>query len=270
MKVFEKLKYLILAIGFVGLFFVLNLSSIAGVIFPFAFSMMFALVWANQKIWLVCPAYLFTSLLLDFSVGAIVSAVSAVAFLVVPYLVHFFCKKTMAVWELAIFAFLSQIAKVVFAATSGNVNAIYYAVASAAIGVLFMLGLVTLFEAIFVRGTSFRLSLVELVSGGTLLMAIAGGLVSVELYGFSFLKLFVSFVLLAITYCSKSYYSIFVAAILGFGTLLSTLNPIYLAPFILWALAISPFKSYRKYFSAVALVAAELVRQGIRFRQGHF
>ena len=259
MKVFEKLKYLILAIGFVGLFFVLNLSSIAGVIFPFAFSLLFALVWANQKIWLVCPAFLFSSLLLDFSVGAIVSAISAVAFLVVPYLVHFFCKKTMAVWELAIFAFLSQTSQVVFAATSGNVNAIYYAVASAAIGVLFMLGLVTLFEAIFVRGTSFRLSLIELVSGGTLLMAIAGGLVSVELYGFSFLKLFVSFVLLAITYCSKSYYSIFVAAILGFGTLLSTLNPLYLAPFILWALAISPFKSYRKYFSAVALVASELV-----------
>ena len=42
-----KFKYLFLGIGFLGLFFVLNLSSIAGVIFPFAFSIMFALVWAN-------------------------------------------------------------------------------------------------------------------------------------------------------------------------------------------------------------------------------
>lgn len=259
MNVFEKLKYLFLGIGFLGLFFVLNLSSIAGVIFPFAFSMMFALVWANQKIWLVCPAYLISSIVLDYSLPSIIGAICSVFFLFVPYLIHYFCKKPLPVWELSIYCFLSQIASMVFAITSSNFNSIYYSVASCVLGVLFMLGAITFFEAIFVRGFNYRLSAVELISGGVILMALAGGLVPVQLYGFSFLKLFVSFVLLAITYCSKTYYSVFVAAILGLGTLISTLNPIFIAPFMLWALAISPFKTYRKYFSAISLLITEIV-----------
>ena len=259
MNVFEKLKYLFLGIGFLGLFFVLNLSSIAGVIFPFAFSMMFALVWANQKIWLVCPAYLISSIVLDHSMPSIIGAICSVFFLFVPYLIHYFCKKPLPVWELSIYCFLSQIASMVFAITSSNFNSIYYSVASCVLGVLFMLGSITFFEAIFVRGFNYRLSAVELISGGVILMALAGGLVPVQLYGFSFLKLFVSFVLLAITYCSKTYYSVFVAAILGLGTLISTLNPIFIAPFMLWALAISPFKTYRKYFSAISLLITEIV-----------
>ena len=259
MNVFEKLKYLFLGIGFLGLFFVLSLSSIAGVIFPFAFSMMFALVWANQKIWLVCPAYLISSFVLDYSLPSIIGAICSVFFLVAPYLIHYFCKKPLPVWELSIYCFLSQIASIVFAITSSNFNSIYYSVASCVLGVLFMLGAITFFEAIFVRGFNYRLSAVELISGGIILMALAGGLVPVQLYGFSFLKLFVSFVLLAITYCSKTYYSVFVAAILGLGTLISTLNPIFIAPFMLWALAISPFKTYRKYFSAISLLITEIV-----------
>ena len=259
MNVFEKLKYLFLGIGFLGLFFVLNLSSIAGVIFPFAFSMMFALVWANQKIWLVCPAYLISSIVLDHSMPSIIGALCSVFFLFVPYLIHYFCKKPLPVWELSIYCFLSQIASIVFAITSNNINSIYYSTVSCVLGVLFMLGSITFFEAIFVRGFNYRLSAVELISGGIILMALAGGLVPVQLYGFSFLKLFVSFVLLAITYCSKTYYSVFVAAILGLGTLISTLNPIFIAPFMLWALAISPFKTYRKYFSAISLLITEIV-----------
>lgn len=259
MNVFEKLKYLFLGIGFLGLFFVLNLSSIAGVIFPFAFSMMFALVWANQKIWLVCPAYLISSIVLDHSMPSIIGALCSVFFLFVPYLIHYFCKKPLPVWELSIYCFLSQIASIVFAITSSNFNSIYYSTVSCVLGVLFMLGSITFFEAIFVRGFNYRLSAVELISGGIILMALAGGLVPVQLYGFSFLKLFVSFVLLAITYCSKTYYSVFVAAVLGLGTLISTLNPIFIAPFMLWALAISPFKTYRKYFSALSLLIAELI-----------
>lgn len=254
-----KFKYLFLGIGFLGLFFVLNLSSIAGVIFPFAFSMMFALVWANQKIWLVCPAFLIASVVLDYSLVNIINTLCAIFFLVVPYLIHYFCKKPLPIWELSIYCFLSQIVPIVFSATSGIISSIYYSAASCALGVLFMLGAISFFEALFVRGFNYRLSAVELISGGIILMAIAGGLVPVQIYGFSLLKLFVSFVLLAITYCSKTYYSVFVAAILGLGTLLSTLNPIYIAPFMLWALAISPFKTYRKYFSAISLLATEIV-----------
>ncbi len=259
MRVMEKFKYVFLALVFVAVFFVLNLSSVAGVMFPFAYSMMFALVWANQKVWLVCPAFLISSILLDYSLQNVICCFCAVAFLVIPYFIHYLSKKPMPVWELSIYAFFSQTATVIFSILSGGNSAIYFSVASTILGVLFMLGAITFFEAVFVRGFNYRLSAIEFISGGVILMAIAGGLVYVEVAGFSFLKLFISFILLSITYCSKSYYSVFVAALLGLGTLISTLNPLYFAPLILWALSISPFKTYRKYFSAISIVIAELL-----------
>ena len=45
-------------VGFSILFFVLSRANVGGMIFPFAFPMLFALAWANQKVWMLAPAYL--------------------------------------------------------------------------------------------------------------------------------------------------------------------------------------------------------------------
>lgn len=258
MKALGKVKYVVLFVAFVGLFYVLSHACVADVIFPFSFAMLFALLWANQKVWLVVPAYLAGAIAADYSLAGIVGALCCAFCAAVPYLIHYFCKKNMRVWELAIYAFVSQVGYIAFGAVSGG-NAVYFALISAALGTIFMLGFVKLFESLFMRGVAFRLSAIELVSGGVILLAIASGLLPLEVGDFSFLKLFVSFMLLAITYCSKNYYSVFVAALFGLGTLLRSFNPVFVAPFILWALAISPFKTYRKYFSAAALVLCEIL-----------
>ncbi len=258
MKFFGKIYYVILAVLFLGLFFVLEHAAIAEVIFPFSFAMMFALVWANQKVYLVCPAYFVAAVIADHSLEGIISALVCVVCVVVPYFAHYFAKKGMREWELAIYAVLSQVGYIGFAAAAGG-NGVYFALVSAVLGTIFCLGFIKLFEAIFMRGFNYRLSALELIAGGVILLALSSGFMPLEVGGFSFLKLFVSFMLLAITYCSKNYYSVFVAAIFGVGTLLHANNPVFFAPFMIWALAISPFKTYRKYFSAVALVLAEIV-----------
>lgn len=258
MRGLGKIRYVILFVVFVGLFYVLSHACIVDVIFPFSFAMLFALLWANQKVYIVVPAYLVGTIVADYSIVGIVGALCCAFCAAVPYLVHYFCKKNMKIWELAIYGFVGQVGYIAFGAVNGG-NAVYFALISAVLGVFFMLGFVKLFETLFIRGVSFRLSAIELVSGGVILLALASGLLPLEIGNFSFLKLFVSFMLLAITYCSKNYYSVFVAALFGFGTLLHSCNPVFVAPFMLWALAISPFKTYRKYFSAIALVLSELL-----------
>lgn len=258
MKVFGKIKYVILFIVATALFYVLSHACIADVIFPFSFSLLFALVWANQKIYVVVPAFLAGSIAADYSLVGIVGALCCAFCAAVPYLIHYFCKKNMKIWELAIYAFVSQVGYIVFGAVGGG-NAVYFALISAALGTIFMLGYTKLFESLFMRGVAFRLSAIELISGGVILLSLASGLLPLEVGDFSFLKMFVAFMLLTITYCSKNYYSVFVAALFGLGTLLHSFNPVFVAPFILWALAISPFKTHRKYFSAVVLVLCELL-----------
>ncbi len=258
MKFFGKFYYVFLAVVFLALFFILENASINQIIFPFSFAMLFALVWANQKIWLVAPAYLIAAIIVDYSLAGIVSAIVCVTMIVVPFALHTIFKKNIQIWELAIYALFSQAGYIGFAAASGT-NSVIFAVVSAVVGVVFMLGFVKLFEALFMRGFAYRLSAIEYVAGGIILIGLSSGLVNLDLYGFSFLKLFVSFVLLAIIYCSKNYYSVFIASILGLGTLLQANNPVFFAPFVIWALAISPFKTYRKYFTALAIILAELV-----------
>ena len=74
MKKFDKiLKSGILFLSFVLLFFILNNASINNILYPFSFSMLFALTWANQKVYLLAPAYLISGLVLDFSLDNAIS-----------------------------------------------------------------------------------------------------------------------------------------------------------------------------------------------------
>ena len=78
---------------FFALFALLNFASIGGVVYPFAFSMLFALAWANQKVWLLAPAYIGATLAVNFSFESAIGAVATALFLVVPYYIHILLKK---------------------------------------------------------------------------------------------------------------------------------------------------------------------------------
>lgn len=255
MKTKKILYYPIAFVIFLGIFYVLQYASISNVIYPFAFSFMFALVWANQKPWIVCPAYLISSIIYDYGFANIISSICCVFALVAPYYIHVLMKKNIKIWELAIFASISQLASILFAYFYGG--AYYYNIVSMVVGIMFMYLSIFILDSFFTKGISRRLNFIELVSGGVVLAVLSDGLTPLSIGPFSFLKLFVSFVILAIAYSSKTYYAMFIAAILGVGSLLGLNNPVFIAPFIIWAMFISPFKSYQKYLMPIALIASE-------------
>lgn len=88
----NKLNYIIYFLLFTLLFFILSRASIYNEIYPFAFAMLFALAWANQKVWLLSPAYLIGYIINYHSFSAIVSALTVVLFLIVPYYIHVMTK----------------------------------------------------------------------------------------------------------------------------------------------------------------------------------
>lgn len=217
--------------------------------------MLFALAWANQKVWLLSPAYLIGYIINYHSFSAIVSALTVVLFLIVPYYIHVMTKKSMAKWELFLYAFLSQASAVAFNITSG-VSPVFI-VLEPILGLLFLLCAISIFEPLIIRGFSSRLTVAELACGGITLMAIGDGLASCNIYGFSFVKLFVSLAILIIVYSGKGYLALYFASIMGIGTLLGNNNALFVAPFIIWALAASVFKFQNRIFPALALIASE-------------
>lgn len=251
----DKINYLIKFVVFILLFFILSRASVAGQIYPFAFAMLFALAWVNQKVWLLVPAYIIGVIINFHNFENIIGILVTIFFLIVPYYIHVVVKRPMQKWELFVYAFFSQCANIVFNIL-GEMN-IVYVVLEPIIGLLFLLCTLIIFEPLIVRGFSTKLTASELSCGGITLMALAAGLANCNIYQFSFLKLFVGLLILVIAYCGKSYYSLYFASIMGIGTLLNNNNAIYVAPFIIWALCAIVFKFQNKFLPAIAVIAGE-------------
>lgn len=252
-KIYLFLRFIIFAV----IFFILSRANIYGQIYPFAFSMLYALAWANQKVYLLAPAYLVGYLINYNQFSDIISALVTVLMLLVPYYIHVLLKKPMKKYELFIYAPLSQVAYIIFGIL-GN-QSIVSLVGTIIFGVAFLYICLVIFEPLIIRGFSYKLTTVEMTCGAIILMALSSGLVSCNIYGFSLLKLFVSLSLLVISYSSNVSLTLVFAGTMGVGSLLPGNNPLYIAPFLIWALAIIIFKNQIKILSALALVASEVL-----------
>ena len=92
-KTKKVLQYFLSFLLFFAVFFILFNASVNFLIFPFAFGMLFSLAWANQKIWLLAPAYIGAGLLVSPELETAICLLVCVFCLMVPYLIHTLCKK---------------------------------------------------------------------------------------------------------------------------------------------------------------------------------
>lgn len=251
-KLFLLLKFIL----FSFLFFLLSRAGINGLIYPFAFSMLFALAWANQKMWLILPAYLVGAIGGDYSFEGIMSALITAVLLASVYYIHVSVKKPMKKWELFVLAFFSQTGRIIFDIIAGEV---LKAVLTPLVGICYLYLLLMVIEPILMRGLSYKLTLPEIVAGGVMLSSISIGLSACDIYGFSLLKFFLALSLLVISNVTSAGRTIIFASIISLGSLLESNNPVYFAPFMIWALAVVSFKFLNRYISAVALMLAEVL-----------
>ena len=252
-----KFIYFAQLLGFIILFYVLSLASIGGLIFPFAFSMLFALAWANQKVWILSPAYIIGTICANPSLETAICSLVAVFVLVLPYFIHVLCKKAMKKWELFLCLLVSQTATITFQAIN-LVNPILIVV-NIATALLFCYVAITFFEPLLLRGTAFKFSNFEIVCAGILLVAFASGLNNFNFYNFSFLKLFAPFIILTFNYIVSARTGILVASLMALGSLIASNNLVYFVPLILWALFAGIFSTKHRIFSIVGVVVAELI-----------
>ena len=241
----------------IGLFYVLFNSSVNLIVFPFAFGMLYALTWANQKIWILAPAYIVAGAIFSPTLEFSICTLTTVFCLIMPYFIHILCKKNMKKWEFFIYAIVGQTANVVFDILGGVFPVLPFV--SIVLGCLFMFACMNVFEAIIIRGFSNKLTSLEIVSLFFFFAILSGGLVMLNISTFSFLKLFASFVILVFAFCSTPTLTLLVASISGLGSVIATNNAVFAMPLILWALAALLFKKRFRAFMVIAVVAVELV-----------
>lgn len=252
----NNIQFLIRFILFSLLFFLLSKAGINGIIYPFAFAMLFALAWANQKIWIVIPAFLVGAIAGNYSFEGIMSALVTACVLAVGYYIHISLKKPMLKWELFLLALFSQTARIIFDVLAGE---ILKAVITPVVGLCYLYLLLMVIEPILMRGLSYKLTLPEIVAGGVVLSSLAVGLSACDIYGFSLLKLFVALSLLIISNVTSAGRTVIFTSVMALGGLLESNNPLYFAPFLIWALAVVSFKYINRYVSAVAIILSEVI-----------
>lgn len=247
------LKFLIFGI----VFYVLFHANINSQIYPFAFGLLYASVWANQKVWIVMPAYIFAgAFFLPTLENAICMLVCCFS-LLVPFFVHVITKKNMRRWEFFLFAIVGQTASLVFQLLS-NIHPIL-SCANLILGLLFMYACMIVGEAISIRGFTNKLTALEIISFFSIMAIFCDGLTNIYFFNFSFLKLFSCFVLFLFAFCSTPLLTLLLSATCGIGSFLCSNNPIFVAPFLLWAISMILFKNSRKIFMIISLIATELL-----------
>lgn len=231
-------------------------AGIKGMIFPFAFGFFYALVWCNQKIFVLAPLYVLAAYIDSFNLQTVFCALATVGVLLVAYMIHIKTKKPMKVWLLAVYACISQGLYVYFSVIQ-NQNLILVT-ASIVLGLLFLFAVTNFLSAIIVRGFCSRLKMSELLGGAVLVMAFFCGLCNFEIFGFEIVK-FLCIILVLIFSCStQNVWTLTLCSVMGIGTMLCDANPIYVTPFLVFGLCACAFRFGKKYLQAASILVCEL------------
>lgn len=251
-KYFLILKFL----GIFTIFYVLNKAGINYLIYPFAFGAYFAFVWCNQNVIMTSICFILAGYIATFSIYLLLSCFFMCVIFLIFYGVHYKLKKPLKYIHILIYACTCSIPKVAVGLVLQGAN-IYYVFVELFIGLMFVFACVKFFECLCVRGITGRLTSIEIICAIAFIGAMSCGLCSIELYGFSFIKLFGALILLFFSYVGNVSTVMLIASSIGVGSLLFNNGSTYFCLFMLYGLSLCMFKTKNKYISSVALIIVE-------------
>lgn len=242
---------------FFGLFFLLQKAEINSIINPFTFGVYFALIWCNQNILILSPLYILASYLNNFILFDLYSALATVIIMLLIYGVHLKLKKRIQPIYMLLYACICQCVDVFLNIYSGT--QIWIVFVELIFGLLYMFCCMKIFESFVTVGITKKITLIQTICGGVFLASVSCGLSYLELYNFSFVKMFISFVVIFSSLTLPIKESALITLIFSIGTVLKSNNPYLVAPIILWWLIVSCFRGKHKILASLSLVICEFM-----------
>lgn len=257
MKINKIITNIIYFLGFFALFFILHQASIVNTIYPFAGVMLFALAWVDQKVHLLVPAFLLSSLACGFDFYELICSLCISFFLLLPYYIHLCLHKKMKKYELVIYAFLSNIAEVIITIlTYGNIVALILQIFTS---MTFLFMCMQVFEGILRRRFSVRVTNLEMIFLMVILVAIFSGLSNFDFNEFSLFKMISVIVILSCCLSTNISLLFFTTSAISIGYLVATCNTIYFAPLLLIALLSIAVKPLGKYVVSISAIGIDML-----------
>lgn len=238
-----------------ALFYILHCANIQG-LYPFAFGMLFALVWCNQKIYILAPLYVLAGFLASFELThLIVDAVCVVVFSL-AYFMHYRFKKRLNPVLIGCYAFLSQAGMFYFAVM--NPENIWATFVTLFIGMVAMYAYLHFMQSIVLKGVRRKFLIDEILCAGVLFFSIGVGLVSIP-FGEYIYGGVLCFVVLLLSYLFPSNACILTSLALGLGAAFSTEQLLLVSQGVILALAASLTKCRKRAYSCIAVVLVDII-----------
>lgn len=240
------------------LFFVASKATLSYSVFaPFAFAILFALIWCKYNIINVSLAYISAYSLAGFSLNSLYISLGTVGVALIVWLIHNRLHKPINRIFIGIYALLSQWAYIWL--QIGDTSKTISLCISVALGMFFLYACLHFFNATVIKKFNQKLTYDEIICGCIVVAIIGMGLSNIPLWGIEPVKLVVALAVLVSTYLFKGNAPILVSISLGVGASLHTGNISYIASFAIFSLVAMAFKTNHRIFSAVGIILVEVL-----------
>ncbi len=252
MSIYRSLgKYL----GIFLLFYVLMSANIAG-LHPFAFGMFFALVWCNQKIYILAPLYILSGILVFGTVEHIIIDAITVGVFLVAFFLHYRFRKPLNRVLIGCYAFLSQFGAIYFA--SGVPESLWQAVVSLIFGLVCMHCYLNILQNMLLKGVRRKYCIDEIICWGVALFALGAGLWCLPFSEYYFFGL-ISLCMLICASIFGAVNSVVVAIFMGLGVAFASGNYLLLSHLIFVGLFAAVCQTNQRIWAGLAVILIDVV-----------
>lgn len=250
--------------GIFLLFFVLMNANISGIT-PFAFGMFFALVWCNQKIYILAPLYLLSGVLAFGTVEHLIIDSITVGVFMLAFFLHLRFKKPLNRILIGCYAFLSQFGALYMA--SSVPESLWQAVVSLVLGLIYMYCYLHILQSVMIKGIHRVFCIDEVVCFGVTLFTLGAGLIGLPFSTYYFYGL----IALALLLCADilgAEVCVMTAIFLGLGVAFAGGEYLVLPHLIFMGLFASICKSNQRVWASFSVVLIDAI-SGLYFMSNY-
>lgn len=241
--------------GIFLLFFVLMNGNIAGLT-PFAFGMFFALVWCNQKIYILAPLYVLSGILAYGTVAHLIVDSITVGVFLVAFFLHYRFKKPLNRVLVGCYCFLSQFGAIYL--SSGSPEALWQAIVTVILGLICMYCYLNILQNVILKGVRRKYCVDEIICFGVMLFGIGAGLWCLPFSTYYFYGI-LALVLLLCADILGAVVCVLVAIFFGLGVAFASGNYLVLSHLIFMGLFASLCKSNIRVWSGLAVLLIDVI-----------
>lgn len=252
---FSKKKIFLITLevlAYFVVFLLLTNARISGILMPFGFGFLFALLYCKRNPLLVLPTFALAYLATTPNLVGLIIAFNTISVAVLAVMLYKILKKQPSFWAICLFAVFSQVGYIFFNIQTGM--KILQTILTIVIGIIFLYTSMRFLSSVITKGFQSKLVVDESIGLAFLIIALSMGLFDVSVFGLSVASIVTAFLVLLVYFVKESQFALYFASLGGVGLAFANSSIVPLAIYCSWSVALLVTGRSNKYACAVVLV----------------